>query len=132
MIIRTIGLSNLGFVSKLIERIVANQLKSHMSEHCLDEELQSAYRAMHSTETALLKVVSDIRRSLDSNKDVVLLMLDLICAAFDTVDYDILIRRLTRRFGIKGTVHKWLKSYLCSRTLWSTTGICAGLLFVGV
>ena len=76
-----------------------------MSEHCLDEELQSAYRAMHSTETALLKVVSDIRRSLDSNKGVVLLMLDL-SAAFDTVDYDILLRRLTRR----------LKSYLCSRT----------------
>ena len=103
--------SNLGFVSKLIERIVVNQLKSHISEHCLDEELQSVYRAMHSTETALLKVVSDIRRSLDSNKGVVLLMLDL-SAAFDTVDYDILLQRL----GIKGTVHKWLKSYLCSRT----------------
>ena len=109
------SVSNLGFVSKLIECIVANQLKSYMSEHCLDEELQSAYRAMHSTETALLKVVSDIRRSLDSNKGVVLLMLDL-SAAFDTVDYDILLRRLTRRLGIKGTVHKWLKSYLCSRT----------------
>ena len=107
--------SNLGFVSKLIERIVANQRKSPMSEHCLDEELQSAYRAMHSTETALLKVVSDIRRSMDSNKSVVLLMLDL-SAAFDTVDYGILLRRLTRRLGIKGTVHKWLKSYLCSRT----------------
>ena len=65
------SVSNLGFVSKLIERVVANQLKSHMSEHCLDEELRSAYRAMHSTETALLKVVSDIRRSLDSNKGVV-------------------------------------------------------------
>ena len=87
--------SNLGFVSKLIERIVANQLKSHMSEHCLDEELQSAYRAMHSTETALLKVVSDIRHSLDWNKGVVLLMLDL-SAAFDTVENDILLRRLTR------------------------------------
>ena len=107
--------SNLGFVSKLIERVVADQLKTYMNEHRLDEELQSAYRAMHSTETALLKVISDIRRSLDSNKGVIMLLLDL-SAAFDTVDYDILFQRLTRRLGIQGTVLKWLKSYLCSRT----------------
>ena len=107
--------SNLGFVSKLIERVVAGQLKSHVSAHCLDEKLQSAYRAMHSTETALLKVVNDIRSSLDSNKCVILLMLDL-SAAFDTVDYDILFRRLTHRLGIQGSVLKWLKSYLRSRS----------------
>ena len=67
-------------IFQLIERVVAGQLKSHMSAHCLDEKLQSAYRAMHSTETALLKVVNDIRGSLDSNKCVILLMLDLSAA----------------------------------------------------
>ena len=98
-----------------IERVVADQLKTYMNEHCLDEWLQSAYRAMHSTETALLKVISDIRRSLDSNKGVIMLLLDL-SAAFDTVDYDILFQILTQRLGIQGTVLKWLKSYLCRRT----------------
>ena len=46
--------SNLGFVSKVVERVVANQLKYYMNTNNLDEELQSAYRSMYSTETALL------------------------------------------------------------------------------
>ena len=68
--------SNLGFVSKVIERVVANQLKTYLSDNDLDEKLQSAYRAKHSTETALLKVVSDIRCSIDNNRGVILMLLD--------------------------------------------------------
>jgi len=107
--------SNLGFVSKVIERAVADQIKSYLCANNLDDELQSAYRKKHSTETALLKVVSDIRSCIDQDKGVVLMLLDL-SAAFDTVDYDILIGRLTNRLGIKGVVLQWLNSYLRSRT----------------
>ena len=71
---------------------MANQLKHYVNTNNLDEELQSAYRYMHSTETALLKVVSDIRCSIDTNQGVILLILDL-SAAFDTMDYQILFDR---------------------------------------
>ena len=107
--------SNLGFVSKVIERAVANQLKSYLCANNLDDELQSAYRKKHSTETALLKVVSDIRSCIDQDQGVILMLLDL-SAAFDTVDYDILVGRLASKLGITGVVLQWLNSYLRSRT----------------
>ena len=40
-------------------------------------QLQSAYRRHHSTETALLKVLSDIYAAVDSQQVVLLGLLDL-------------------------------------------------------
>ena len=60
-----------------------------------------AYKPDHSTETALLKVQNDILHSLDKNNCFILLLLDL-SAEFDTVDHQILLKRLDRRFEIKG------------------------------
>ena len=107
-------LSNLKFISKLVEKSVAVQLTKHVMTNHLDETFQSAYKEFHSTETALLRVHNDILCSLDQNKSVILLLLDL-SAAFDTVDYAILISRLSNRFGVKGTALAWFKSYLTSR-----------------
>ena len=52
--------SNLSFLSKLIERAVASEINQYIKDHDLGEPLQSAYRAQHSTETALLRVKNDI------------------------------------------------------------------------
>ena len=79
----------------------------------LDETFQSAYKAFHSTETALVRVHNDILTTIDNNNTVILLLLPL-SAAFDTVDHSIL-SRLSSRFGIKGIVLAWLRSYLTSR-----------------
>ena len=84
-----------------------------MSHH-LDEVFQSAYKNFHSTETALVKVQNDILCAMDNNESVILLLLDL-SAAFNTVDHSILLSRLQDRFGVKGTVLAWFKSYLTSR-----------------
>ena len=72
------------------------------------------YRRGHSTETALLKVSSDILRAADHGSVTLLGMLDL-SAAFDCVDHDILLRRLSCSFGIVGTALSWIQSYLTSR-----------------
>ena len=52
--------SNLPYLAKLTEREAVRQLNSHMESHSLHEPNQSAYKASHSTETALLKVYNDI------------------------------------------------------------------------
>ena len=59
---------------------------------------QSAYRAGHSTETALIRVVVDLINAMDEDKISVLLLLDL-SAAFDTIDHQILLSRLETVFG---------------------------------
>ena len=63
--------------------------------------MQSAYRAKHSTETAILRVHNDILMAIDQGKTAILLMLDL-SAAFDTIDHDLLIHRLEMLIGVKG------------------------------
>ena len=67
----------------------------------LADTYQSAYRPLHSTESALIKVKNDIMFSLDANKWVLLVLLDL-SAAFDTIDHNILISRLSQRICVKG------------------------------
>ena len=70
---------------------------------------QSAYRLHHTTETAVLRVVSDIRVALDVGH--VSLLLDM-SAAFDTVDHDILIARLYKAFAVRQTPLQWFRTYL--------------------
>ena len=107
-------ISNLAFISKLIEKIVAKRLNKHMIKNNLHEIMQSSYKEHHSTETALTCVQDDFLRAIDDKKSVLLLMLDL-SAAFDTVDHTILINRLKNRLGIGGTALSWFKSYLSER-----------------
>ena len=107
--------SNLPFLSKIIERVVVARLKEHMSEHNLCEGMQSAYKAGHSTETALVRVKNDILTCMDKNQCVLLVLLDL-SAAFDTVNHSKLLRVLQHRIGLGGTALMWFESYLRERT----------------
>ena len=63
----------------------------------------------------MVKVQDDILHAIDSNRAVVLLMLDL-SSAFDTVYHEILLNRLSQRYGITGNVQEWFAFYLSSRT----------------
>ena len=107
--------SGLNFVSKLVERVVAIQLKHHLSDNNLENLHQSAYKAGHSTETALLKIKSDIHINLSQNIPTALILLDL-SAAFDTIDHARLLERLKSWFGISDVVLNWFTSYLGHRS----------------
>jgi len=84
-------IANLSVVSRLLERLVTQQLTIYLTDkNGLLLDLQLAYRAHHSTETAVLKVVGDILLALDSGNLALLSLLDL-SAAFDTIDHDTLL-----------------------------------------
>uniref|UniRef100_A0A669DDM8 Reverse transcriptase domain-containing protein n=1 Tax=Oreochromis niloticus TaxID=8128 RepID=A0A669DDM8_ORENI len=108
-------ISNLPFLSKVLERVVFRQLQSFLDNNSLYEKFQSGFRARHSTETALLRVFNDLLLTVESGRAAVLVTLDLT-AAFDTVDHNILLSRLEHCVGLKGTVLKFFQSYLDNRS----------------
>ena len=77
-------------LSKLLERLVVQQLMDYLTSANLLPQLQSGFRPCHSTETAVLKVLSDILQAVDQGDVAALVLLDL-SAAFDTMDHDILL-----------------------------------------
>ena len=107
-------MSCLSFLSKLVERIVAAQIRSHMDSHDLGNTFQSAYKLGHSTETALLCIKNEIHLSLSKDIPTALVLLDL-SVAFDTIDHDTLLSCLSSRFGFAGSALKWFRSYLQDR-----------------
>ena len=104
--------SNLPFLSNILEKVVAKRIEIHLNTHHLDDPLQSAYRQGHSAETALLRVHHDIAEALDRKRMAALVM----SAAFDVIDHDILFRRLHYSYGITDDAHAWVKSYLNNRS----------------
>jgi len=108
-------ISNVSVVSKLLEHLVARQLTAYISAERLLPDLQSAYRAYHSTETALLKVLSNIQHAVDSSDLAVLTLLEP-STVFDTVDCASLLHRLATLCGLGGSLINWFRSYLEGRT----------------
>ena len=106
--------SNLPFLSKVLERVVAARLTNYMTISQLHEPMQSAYRACHSTETALVRVQNDILRTRDQGGATILVLLNY-SAAFDTIDHSILLSRMESILGVKGSALQWFKSYLLGR-----------------
>ena len=85
--------SNLPYLSKILERAVADQLQVHLDANNLHVKFQSAYRRGHSRETALLRILNDLLAMIHGGNHVLLVLLDL-SAALDTIDHTLLLNRL--------------------------------------
>ena len=102
-------ISNLCLISIIIERVVKSRLTDHFDSNGLLNPNQSAYCKHHSTETALLYIHDYLINAIGSQKLSCLCLLDL-SAAFDTIDHNILITRLSSWFGIQGSVLNWFET----------------------
>ena len=107
-------ITNIPYLSKVIERVVKIQLNDHMSINNLHIPNQSGYKSHHSCETLLTRLTNDILVSMDKKLCAVLLLLDL-SAAFDTVDHNLLLKILCVEIGLDGTVLAWFSSFLKDR-----------------
>jgi hypothetical protein len=93
---------NLSVVLKLLERLV-----SYLSANGLLPWFQCAYRSGRSTETAVTKVLLDIRTAIDSGDNSMLVLLDQ-SAAFDTVNHRILQIQIQTTLAASIPVLAWL------------------------
>ena len=107
--------SNLSFLSKVFEKVIATRLLDHMEDYDLMDPMQSAYRKGHCTETAFLRVHEDIVNAVDKGQGVYLILLDL-SAAFDTIDHTIFLTFLHEHIGVGGHALELFRSYLSGRT----------------
>jgi len=101
----------LPILSKVLEKIVADQLTTFLETHDLLSITQHGFRSKLSTETALLQITNNIYENIDNNRINLLTLCDL-SKAFDSVNHEILISKLMN--------HKidtyWFRSYLSNRT----------------
>lgn len=82
-------------LQKVLENVVAHQIRKHL-ENNLHEEFQSAYKKHYNTETALLLIQNDIFTTLDKQKTILLILLDL-SAGFGAIDRSIILSRFIVR-----------------------------------
>jgi len=108
--------SNVTFMSKIAQRVVAQQLHEYLAINELLPRNQSAYRSHHSTGTTMLRVISDALSEADEQRVTLLASLDMT-AAFDCVDHSLLPMRLQWNFGLQKTALEWMTSFLTGRTL---------------
>ncbi len=99
-------ISNLPFLSKILEKVVSSQLYSFLEKIYICEDFQSGFRPFHNTETALIRVTNDLLLSSDRGC-ISLLVLLILSAAFDTIDHNILLNRLENSLGINGSAIAW-------------------------
>ncbi len=123
-------------MSKIFEKVVSDQLCSiFYIKNISMKNFSQALGPRHSTETALVKIMTCVRPWLHL---IAIVLLDL-SAAFDTIVHDILIDRLQNYTGIQGPALKWFRSCLrllplclfkrggisiITSKVWSTKRIC--------
>uniref|UniRef100_A0A670IIH6 Reverse transcriptase domain-containing protein n=1 Tax=Podarcis muralis TaxID=64176 RepID=A0A670IIH6_PODMU len=105
--------SNLPFLGKVTERVVAEQLQARLEDVDHLDPFQSGFRPHHGTETALVALVDDLRWARDKGESCFLVLLD-ISAAFDTIDNSIFLDGL-EVLEAGGTVIQWFRSFLLGR-----------------
>ena len=106
-------ISSLPFVSKIFERCMANRIMSFFSKFQLFSENQFGFLKNRSTQDAVFNFSENIYDALNAKYHNISILIDLK-AAFDTVNHNILLRKL-ELYGIRGHGLEWLKSYLTDR-----------------
>jgi len=108
-------ISNLNNISKILENLCKARAQPYIISSPNFSQLQSAYRPLHSTETALLHTIDNIYRSSDQGRPTIFVSIDH-SSAFDMAEHIILLNRLYTSFGISGTAFSWICSYLKRRS----------------
>lgn len=107
-------ISILPCLSKVLERVVCEQICDYLEEADLFDPCQSAYRRLHSTQTCLIRMLDDARQAADRRMVTLSVFFDF-SKAFDRVNHLTLMRKL-KNLNFSNTALSWIYSYLSGRT----------------
>lgn len=107
-------ISILPALSKALEHIVHAQLTQFLEVNSILNPFQSGFRSHYSTCTALVNITDDIRSAMD-NRHITLLSLLDFSKAFQTIDHEILITKLSYFYNFSPLALSWFRSYLSHR-----------------
>lgn len=108
-------ISLLCFLSKVLERLMSTQIRHYVEGCNYISKWQSGFRSGHSCETALLKVSTDIRDSLDNDLLTILVLLDF-SKAFDSVDHNLLLSKLHNMYKFSNSAVRIISNFLSNRS----------------
>ena len=104
---------------KTLEHILVSNINKHLALDSILADCQHGFRSQRSCETQLVQFVHDIISNLDGavnrgHKQTDLIIMDF-AKAFDKVPHRRLLHKL-ECYGIRGSTHKWINSWLSGRT----------------
>ena len=100
-------------IIKIFERVVRNQLVSHLEDNALICDNQHGFRKNRSCLTQLIPHINTILLNALKGEDTDVIYLDF-AKAFDKVDHEILLKKL-HAYGVRGKLLLWLTCYLTNR-----------------
>ena len=107
-------ISLLSNFNRIFEKLVFSRMESFIEQNDILSPSQYGFRKAHSTQHAILDIVSTIQENMDKRLFSCGVFIDLK-KAFDTVDHKILLHKLDH-YGFRGVINKWFSSYLDGRT----------------
>ena len=103
-------ISLLPLVSKIIEKIIHNQVENFLNSHNIIYKYQSGFRTNHSTNSCLSYLSNKIQNGFEEGKFTGMILIDLQ-KAFDTIDHEILLLKM-KYLGFAESTINWFRSYL--------------------
>jgi retron-type reverse transcriptase len=108
-------ISILPVLSKVMEKLLFDQMLEHLNTNNMLSEFQSGFRRSHSTATALTKILDDIHLAVEVDGFSVAVLLDFT-KAFDSMSHALLLRKLKNNYGFSSTACRLIGSFLAGRS----------------
>ena len=115
-------ISLLSQFSKILEKLFGDRLDHFVEKNNLLSESQYGFRCKRSPAMALIELTEEVINNINNKMFTVGVFVDLK-KAFDTLNHDILIRKM-EKYGFRGVVLNWIKSYIKNREQFVQIGDC--------